>query len=298
MEQYTVKAYAKVNLGLDVIKRLPNGYHQVKMIMQTVGIWDELTLERAEEGIVLTTDSCGIPTDGSNLICKAARLMKDKYGIREGVRIHLRKNIPVAAGMAGGSTDAAAAMRGMNSLFGLGVGQEELMEEAVSIGADVPYCLMGGTALAEGIGERLTELPPVPELPLLVAKPEINVSTKFVYEHLDAAGIASHPDIDAMAEAIRKQDITGIVTNMGNVLETVTVPAYPVINEIKLRMYKLGAEGSLMSGSGPTVFGVFRDEESAMCAYEKMKQEGLAKQVFLTRPVRRDAVQEQPAALP
>lgn len=285
MKLYTVKAYAKVNLGLDVTGKLPNGYHQVKMIMQTVGIYDELTLERASEGISLTTDSGELPTDGNNLICRAVRLMQEKYGIQEGVRVHLRKRIPIAAGMAGGSTDAAAAMKGMNRLFDLGVKQEELMREAVAIGADVPYCVMGGTALAEGIGEKLTPLPPLPQMFLLVAKPDINVSTKYVYEHLDAAESLRHPDIDGMAAAIRAGEISGILERMGNVLETVTIPAYPVVEVIKTRMRELGARNSLMSGSGPTVFGVFFKKEDAEKAYESIKEEGLAKQLFVTTPV-------------
>ena len=285
MERYTIKAYAKVNLGLDVVRRLPNGYHQVKMIMQTVGIYDELILEKAAEGITITTDSGELPTDENNLIYKAAKLMREKYGIDAGMRIHLRKNIPIAAGMAGGSTDAAATMKGINTLFGLEVKSGELMEEAVSIGADVPYCIMGGTALAEGIGEKLTALPSVPHMFLLVAKPDINVSTKYVYEHLDAAGIAHHPDIDGMVEAIRENSLCGILERMDNVLETVTIPAHPVIDTIKKRMKELGAEESLMSGSGPTVFGVFSDKECVKKAYRQMVQDGLARQLFVTEPV-------------
>lgn len=282
MNQLILKAYAKVNLGLDVIGKLPNGYHEVKMVMQTVGIYDELTLEKAQSGIVVTTDSGELPTDENNLIYKAAKLMQEKYGIREGVRIHLQKNIPIAAGMAGGSTDAAATMKGMNTLFGLGADAEELREEAVKIGADVPYCILGGTALAEGIGEKLTVLSPAPEMHLLVAKPDINVSTKYVYEHLDAMEVVQHPDIDGMMEAIREGSLTGVLERMGNVLETVTVTAYPVIDTIKQRMKELGALNALMSGSGPTVFGVFPDEESAKAAYEQLKQEALAKQIFVT----------------
>ncbi len=285
MQQEKLKAYAKINLGLDVIGRLPNGYHQVKMVMQTVGIYDELTFERAEKGIQITTDSGVLPTDENNLIYKAARLMMEKYRIEEGIRVHLQKNIPIAAGMAGGSTDAAATMQGMNRLFGLGVAKEELMREAVSIGADVPYCLLGGTALAEGIGEELTVLPPVPDMVLLVAKPEISVSTKYVYEHLDSAEKIEHPDIDGMVSAIKEQSLDGILERMENVLETVTIPAHPVIAGLKKRMLELGAKRSLMSGSGPTVFGVFESEEKAQYAYERMQQEKKAKQLFVTHPV-------------
>lgn len=282
MNEISMKAYAKINLGLDVVRRLENGYHEVKMIMQTVGIYDELTFQRQESGICITTDSGELPTNEDNLIYKAARLLMDKYQLQEGVRIHLQKNIPIAAGMAGGSTDAAATFKGINELFGLGASEDELKELAVKVGADVPYCIMGGTALAEGIGEKLTRLPNAPECILLVAKPDINVSTKFVYEHLDAAGVAHHPDIDGMIAAIEESNLEGVVARLENVLELVTVPAYPIIDTIKSKMLEMGAEGSLMSGSGPTVFGIFTDEGKAREAYEYIKSEGLAKQVFVT----------------
>lgn len=282
MKEYDIKAYAKINLGLDVVKRLPNGYHQVKMVMQTVGIYDELFLERTESGILVTTDSGELPTDENNLIYKAAKLMQEKFGISEGIRIHLRKNIPIAAGMAGGSTDAAATMKGMSRLFDLELEPQELMDAGVAIGADVPYCIMGGTALAEGIGEKLTPLDMAPDCFVLVAKPDISVSTKYVYEHLDAAGIERHPDIDGMVAAIEAGSLQGILDRMENVLETVTIPAYPVIEGIKSRMRELGAVGSLMSGSGPTVFGIFLEERAAQAACEQLRQDQLAKQLFVT----------------
>lgn len=282
MNEYEIKAYAKINLGLDVVRRLENGYHEVKMIMQTVNIYDRLVLTRISSGIRLTSDSGELPMDENNLIYKAACLMKEKYGIAEGVSVHLQKNIPIAAGMAGGSTDAAAAMLAIKELFGLEASKAELMELGVKIGADVPYCIMGGTALAEGIGEQLTSLPKAPQCHLLVAKPDINVSTKYVYEHLDAAGVTRHPDIDGMVRAIRQGSLQGIIERLGNVLETVTVPAYPIISTIKHQMQLLGAQGSLMSGSGPTVFGIFTEQEKALKAYEQIKKEQLAKQIFLT----------------
>lgn len=276
------KAYAKINLGLDVVRRLENGYHEVRMVMQTVGIYDLLTFEKVPKGIVISTDSGELPTDENNLIYKAARLMLERYGVDGGVRIHLQKNIPIAAGMAGGSTDAAATLKGVNELFALGADEQELMELGVKIGADVPYCVMGGTALAEGIGEKLTRLKPVPDCFLLVAKPDINVSTKFVYEHLDAAGVDKHPDIDGMLEAIAEGNLLGITARMENVLETVTIPAHPIIETLKKRMKALGAINSLMSGSGPTVFGIFTDREEAMRACEQISNEQLAKQLFVT----------------
>ncbi|MGN0419209.1 MAG: 4-(cytidine 5'-diphospho)-2-C-methyl-D-erythritol kinase [Acetatifactor sp.] len=285
METLKLNAYAKINLGLDVIGRLPNGYHEVKMIMQSVGICDELTFEKQPSGITVTTDSGELPTDENNLIYRAAKLLLDTCSVKEGVRIHLTKRIPIAAGMAGGSTDAAATLKAVNQLFRFGKTKEELMELGVKIGADVPYCILGGTALAEGIGERLTPLPPMPDCHLLVAKPDINVSTKYVYTTLDAAPILFHPDIDGMTAAIFAGDLTGITAKLGNVLETVTVPAHPIISKIKEKFLELGSDGVLMSGSGPTVFGIFSDKTAAEKAYASMKQSSLAGQVFLTTPV-------------
>ncbi|MCM1062880.1 MAG: 4-(cytidine 5'-diphospho)-2-C-methyl-D-erythritol kinase [Eubacterium sp.] len=280
--KFQIKAYGKINLGLDVVGKLPNGYHEVKMVMQTVRIYDELTFEKTEGGIEITTDSAELPTDENNLIYKAAKLMKEKYHIQEGIRIHLQKNIPIAAGMAGGSTDAAAAMKGISRLFGLDVSLLELMELGVEIGADVPYCVIGGTALAEGIGEKLTPLELAPECYVVVAKPDISVSTKYVYERLDLEKIEKHPDIDGMVEAIGMGSLQGILDRMDNVLETVTIPAYPVIDELKQRMKELGAVNSLMSGSGPTVFGIFLERRTAEVALDRLEQERLAKQIFVT----------------
>lgn len=276
------KAYAKINLGLDVLGVLPNGYHEVKMVMQTVGIYDVLTFEKVSGGIVITTDSGELPTNEDNLIYKAAKLLFDKYGVAEGVRIHLEKHIPIAAGMAGGSTDAAATLKGINELFELGCDEEELKTIGVKIGADVPYCVMGGTALAEGIGEKLTALTPAPDCYLLVAKPDVNVSTKYVYEHLDALESYEHPDIDGMVRAIEEGNLNGVVERMGNVLQDVTIPAHPIIETLKERMLELGAAGSMMSGSGPTVFGIFTKEEEAQSAYEQMVADNVTKQIFLT----------------
>jgi len=290
MEQLTIHAHAKINLTLDVLNRRPDGYHTVRMIMQSLSLCDTLFLQKTTEpGIVLSSRNPelfpDVTWDENNLIYKAAKLMFTEYNIKEGVCIHLTKNIPIAAGMAGGSTDAAATMKGINELFGLQVPLEHLMELGVRIGADVPYCILGGTALAEGIGEKLTKLSPIPHCHILVAKPDINVSTKFVYEHLDAEGVKHHPDIDGMVNAIKKEQLDGILERMENVLETVTIPAHPVIAIIKEKMLEFGADNSLMSGSGPTVFGIYTDETKAKTAYQQMKDAGLAKQVFLTSPV-------------
>lgn len=283
MDGIKVKALAKVNLGLDVVRRREDGYHEVKMIMQTIHLYDQLIIKRTKEpGITITANLDFLPVNENNLIYKAAKLLQDSCEIEEGVAVDLQKHIPVAAGMAGGSTDAAAVLYGMNELFGLGLKRQRLMELGVKIGADVPYCLMRGTALAEGIGERLRSLPPMPKCPILIAKPGIGVSTKFVYENLKLDEHTIHPDIDAQIAAIRRGDLKATAALMGNLLETVTVREYPVIEEIKRCMKESGALNAMMSGSGPTVFGLFEEEETAKAAYETMRQSRLAKQVYLT----------------
>ena len=230
----------------------------------------------------MTTNLSFLPTNENHLVYKAAKLLMDEFQIRDGIDVKLHKYIPVAAGMAGGSTDAAAVLYGMNRMFELGLSKEELMQRGVKIGADVPYCIMRGTALAEGIGEQLTALPPMVKCPILIAKPQISVSTKFVYENLKLDENTVHPDIDRLVEDIRRKDLAAITSDMGNVLETVTIPNYPVIAEIKEHMMEHGAAGAMMSGSGPTVFGLFDDKEKAVAAYEAMQASGLAKQVYLT----------------
>lgn len=278
-----LRAYAKINLGLDVIRRREDGYHEVKMIMQTVDLYDQLLIEKSEEpGIRLTTNLSFIPVNEDNLVCRAARLLMDQYHVTEGVNIELKKRIPVAAGMAGGSSDAAAALVGINRLFHLGLSRQELMEQGVKIGADVPYCILGGTALSEGIGEILTPLSPMPKCYILIGKPGISVSTKFVYTHLKLDETTRHPDIDGMIRAIGDRNLTGITDRMENVLEQVTIPEYPVIEEIKNHMKVHGALNALMSGSGPTVFGIFDEENKAKAAFVELKRSGLTRQTFLT----------------
>ena len=278
----TRKAYAKINLGLDVVHRLENGYHEVRMIMQTVGIYDVLTFTAAQSGIRITTDSGELPVGEDNLIYRAARLLMETYNVSVGVDIHLEKHIPIAAGMAGGSSDAAAALLGLNELFALGVPEEQLRQLGVRIGADVPYCIMGGTALAEGIGEILTPLPSAPQCVLLIATPDSQGSTKDVYEHLDAGKTWQHPDIDGMRCAIESGDLSGVITRLGTVLETVTIEAYPVIDRIKREMVSGGARGSLMSGSGPTVFGIYDSREQARAVRDSLERQGLARELFVT----------------
>lgn len=277
------RAYAKINIGLDVLRRRADGYHEVKMIMQTVDIYDELVLERRKEpGIELRMDNSDLPSGGDNLICRAADLLFREKEITGGVNISLTKRIPIAAGMAGGSADAAAALRGVNELFDLGYSLTELQALGVGLGADIPYCLAGGTMLSEGIGEILTPLPAPPAAHLVIAKPDINVSTAFVYGNLHADRLAWHPDIDGMIAALQKGDLDGITGRLGNVLETVTVKAHPVIEQIKELLRKQGAENALMSGSGPTVFGIFKEKETAARAAEAVERGRLAKQIFVT----------------
>lgn len=283
MDEISLKALAKINLGLDVVRRREDGYHEVRMVMQTINLYDRLDIvKKKEPGISIKTNISFLPVNENNLIYKAGKLLMDEFGIKEGVSVKLNKRIPIAAGMAGGSTDAAAMMYGINKLFDLGLSRKALMERGVKIGADVPYCIMRGTALAEGIGEELTQLSPMVRCPILIAKPSISVSTKFVYQNLKLDENTVHPDIDKLVEDIKKKDLGKIASDMGNVLETVTIPNYPVIAEIKERMLQSGAVNSMMSGSGPTVFGIFDDEETARKAYADMKSAGLAKQVYLT----------------
>ena len=283
MKDISVKALAKINLGLDVVRKREDGYHEVRMIMQTIHLFDRLEISKNTSGeISMETNLAFLPTNENNLVYKAAKLLKDEFEIKDGVHVWLHKYIPVAAGMAGGSTDAAAVLYGMNRMFELGLSVEELMKRGVKIGADVPYCLLRGTALAEGIGEKLTKLPPMVKCPVLIAKPQINVSTKFVYENLKLDAQKKHPDIDRLLSDIKEQDLYKIAADMGNILETVTIPTYPVIAEIKENMLEHGAVNAMMSGSGPTVFGLFDDENTATAAYEEMKASGLAKQVYLT----------------
>lgn len=283
MNEISVKALAKINLGLDVTKRREDGYHEVCMVMQTIHLYDRLEISKNASGqITMETNLSFLPTNEHNLVCKAAKLLCDEFAIKDGIHVNLQKRIPVAAGMAGGSSDAAAVLYGVNKIFDLGLSMQDLMERGVKIGADVPYCLLRGTALAEGIGEKLSPLPPMVKCPVLIAKPAVNVSTKFVYENLKLDETTVHPDIQCLVSDIQKKDLKKIAGDMGNILESVTIPAYPVIAEIKERMLLSGALGAMMSGSGPTVFGLFDKEETAKAAFETMKACGLAKQVYLT----------------
>ena len=281
----TLEARAKINLTLDVTGVRDDGYHLVRMIMQSVKLHDTVSLTAREEpGLTLRTDSPAAPADSSNLMWRAAELLMQKCGISQGLDMELQKRIPVAAGMAGGSTDAAAVFVGMNELFSLGLSREDLMRMALPLGADIPYCIMSGTALSEGIGEILTPLPPMPACTILVARPDIEVSTGSVYRALDARPIARHPDTERALQALREQSLTDLAACMENVLEEVTAAEQPVITEIRACMLDAGAEGARMSGSGPTVFGLYKERSAAEAALEKVRESGLASFVCLTEP--------------
>lgn len=253
------------------------------MVMQSVYLYDNVMLERREEpGIELSSNLYYLPDDSGNIAYKAARMLMDEYQLPGGVRITLEKHIPVAAGMAGGSSNAAAVLFGMNRLFDLRLSRQELMERGVKLGADVPYCIIRGTVLAEGIGEKLTVLPSIPRCAVLIAKPPISVSTRIVYEALDSKEIVKHPDIDGLLQALEEGSLKGVASCMGNVLEDVTIPKYPVIQDIKEEMLSAGALNAMMSGSGPTVFGLFENKVAARKAQERIRRRALAKQVYVT----------------
>lgn len=283
MEKLELKSLAKINLGLDVLGKRENGYHDVRMVMQTIYLYDEITIERKEEpGIHVETNLFFLPVNEHNIAYQAAEILMKEFDLPGGVWIHLKKHIPVAAGMAGGSSNAAAVLFGMNKLFSLGLNERQMMERGVKLGADVPYCIMRGTVLAEGIGEKLTVLNPMPKCYILVAKPPISVSTKLVYDKLDAKEIQQHPDIDGIIDGLKAGDIEQVASSMGNVLEGVTVEEYPVIEEIKNTMKEMGALNAMMSGSGPTVFGIFKERRYAKKAAQEIQKKKLAKQVYLT----------------
>lgn len=292
MDSIKLQAYGKINLSLDVLRQREDGYHDVRMIMQTVKLHDNIDIQKTKEpGIRLRTNLSFLPVNENNLMYRAAKLLMDEFDIKEGVSMQLKKVIPVSAGMAGGSTDAASVLYGMNKLFDLKLSVEELKKRGVKLGADIPFCLMRGTALSEGIGEILTPLPKLPPCPIVLAKPGISVSTKFVYQnlHVNDLPASSHPDVDSVIDALKQHSIREIAENMGNILENVTCKHYPEIEDIKSVMKKLGAVNSIMSGSGPTVFGIFDDVTKATKCYESLRfgtNKHLAKQVYLTEPWR------------
>ena len=281
-EEKSINAYGKINLGLDVLGILPNGYHEVCMIMQTVDLHDTIVIRKSRQsGITIKADRPGVPCDERNLAYKAAALIMKQNKITVDIEISIEKRIPIAAGMAGGSTDCAAVLKGINELYQLGLGLPALQKMGAELGADVPYCLLGGTALAEGIGEILTPLSQPPFCYILLAKPEKGISTKYVYQNLKVDQV-DHPDIKGMTEDLKNQDLKALCSKMGNVLESVTASELTEINELKKLMKNYGAMQSLMSGSGPTVFGLFKKETDAKKAGQAIHEKHLAKEVYVT----------------
>lgn len=288
MRRISLRAMAKINLSLDVVGERPDGYHDLRMIMQSVRLCDQVSVSPTRApGVRMKTNLPYLPVDRGNLAVRASQLMIEEYGISSGVFITLDKHIPVAAGLAGGSSDAAAVLVAMNLLFDLRLGEEKLRELGLRLGADVPFCIMRGTALAEGVGEVLTPLPSLPACRVLIAKPDIHVSTKEVFGQLRMTENIVHPDTDAQTEAVRRGDLGGICSLCGNVLETVTASRYPVIGAIKETMTRNGALVSMMSGSGPSVFGIFDDDLKAEKAEKALREWKDASFVCLTKPYSR-----------
>lgn len=278
-----IKAYAKVNIALDVIGKREDGYHLLRMIMQGIDLYDEIYVEKIDKGIVLSCNKHYVPTDERNLAYKAAKLFMDTYNINSGVSVDIKKNIPVSAGLAGGSTDGAAVLKLMNRLFKVNASDEELRKIGVKLGADVPYCINSGTALCEGIGEEITKLKPFKDKILVLVKPPFGVSTKGVYGAFDLSKVVFHPDVDGLIKAMERNDLRFVAKNMKNLLENVTLNKHKEIISIKQKMLDLGSIGSMMSGSGPTVFAFFDDMLKAKECYDYMKHR--YKDTYITRTI-------------
>lgn len=292
IQEHTVYAYAKINLSLDILGVRPDGYHEVQMLMQSLTLHDTVTLKiRQTPGIFLTCGESSLPSDSRNLAYRAAALFFHTYALPYGAELCLEKKIPVAAGLAGGSSDAAAVLRGLNEMFGGVASETELSSLGANLGADVPYCLLLGTALSEGIGERLTPLPPAPDCCCLLVKPAAGASTKQIYTEYDALAKTTeitHPDTQGLLSALSAGDYRGLTSRLCNVLEPVTVHLVPEITTLKETLRSLGADGVLMSGSGPTVFGLFSSETAAKNAEAYFLRSEYAPRTFLTRFYRRE----------
>lgn len=277
------KAYAKVNIALDVIGKREDGYHLLRMIMQAIDLYDEILIEKIDKGIRINCNKPYVPTDERNLAHKAAKLFMDKFNIKSGVNITINKNIPVSAGLAGGSTDCAAVLKLMNKMFKTNLSDQELMDLGVKLGADVPYCIIGGTALCEGIGEKITKLKPFKDKILVLVKPPFGVSTKVVYQEFDLSKVVFHPNVEGLIKNIEEDNLKYVASNMKNLLENVTLAKYKEIISIKQSMIECGSIGSMMSGSGPTVFAFFDDMVKAQKCYDIMKKK--YKDVCITRTI-------------
>ena len=278
-----IKAYGKVNISLDVVGKREDGYHLLSMIMQNIDLYDEIEVEKQECGIILECNKSYVPVDNRNLAYKAAEIFKERYDIVDGVKINIEKNIPVSAGLAGGSTDAAAVLKVMNKLFNVNATEEELMELGLKLGADIPYCIHGGTALCEGIGEIITPIKPFRDKIVVLVKPAFGVSTKEVYKNFNLEKVKQHPKTAEIINAIENDDLNFVASNMKNLLENVTLRKHKILIKIKEEMNACGAINSMMSGSGPTVFAFFDDMLKAQRCYERMKENH--REVFLTRTI-------------
>lgn len=283
MNSIKLPAPAKINIALDILGKRPDGYHEVRMLMQQIKLHDTVLIERSESSINVSCNNPLVPQDCGNIAYKAAKLLLDSAGITSGIKIKIDKRIPMAAGLAGGSTDAAAVLKGINELFALGLSMEQLAQIGVKAGADVPFCIKGGTMLSEGIGEILTPVSPLQGVFLIVVCPHINVSTQWVYQQLRLDRISQRPDFKLLLDSIGLRDIAKISASLVNVLETVTIEKYGIIRDIKENLVSAGALGSLMSGSGPSVFGIFDSFETAKAACEIISHEGW--DVFLTETI-------------
>ncbi|AYE34718.1 4-(cytidine 5'-diphospho)-2-C-methyl-D-erythritol kinase [Clostridium septicum] len=278
-----IKAYAKVNISLDVVGKRDDGYHLLRMIMQNIDLYDEIIIEKQKKDITLKCNKPYIPVDDRNLAYKAAKLFKETYGVESGVYINIKKNIPVAAGLAGGSTDAAAVFKAMNDIFEVGASEEELMNLGLKLGADIPYCIKGGTALCEGVGEIVTSLGSFKDKILVLVKPPFGVSTKAVYQEFDLTKAVNHPKTEELIYAMGRDDLNFVSNNMKNLLENVTLRKHKMIIGIKEEMKSQGSIGTMMSGSGPSVFAFFDDMLKAQKCFEKMKEK--YEDVYLTRTI-------------
>lgn len=283
MDKITEFARAKINLTLDVLRKRSDGYHDLRTVMQTVTLCDEIELsKRQTAGIQVCSDAPDLPDNEENLAYKGAKQMTDAFAQIGGVSIKIKKRIPIAAGLAGGSADCAAVMRGMNILFDLGLSLSQLQQMGAALGADVPYCLLQATALAEGVGDRLTRLSNCPHFFIVLVKPNVSISTAYVYQHLQLDRLETHPNTEKMIQAVRDGDKRGIAKGLCNVLETVTIPLCTEIAGLKKQLLTSGALGALMSGSGPTVFGIFENKQMAEQAARQMAEKWNGTEVLVT----------------
>ncbi len=280
-----INAHAKINLSLDIVGKRDDGYHLLEMEMQSIELHDELTLERISEGIRLSCNLPYVPVNSQNIAYKAIAKFLELNQLDHGVRLHIEKKIPVGAGLAGGSTNAAAVLKALNEMNGFPMSEAELLKLGLSLGADVPFTMTGGTALCEGVGEVITQLPDFSGKTVLLTKPPFSVSTKQIFSEYRIERVHRHPDTIKLMEGIREEDLLKVACNLGNVLENVTLNKHPLLRRIKNDLMERGAVGCLMSGSGPTVFGLFDNDETAQLAYEAFKPR--FRETFLTKTIGR-----------